>query len=161
MYLYIVRSSAARFLVRSSLAHRAPSIFSTAASTTILRNLSPTPISLAPWYRSANSKYRHLRTCSASNQIIFQKRYLSILEKIFSSVLSKYYSITAITISTRLYLERKYILYFVPFYSNILFSKIFFSFSIFFSIFLFLYFFFLFSNIECEKRGIGVCLCQF
>lgn len=116
MYLYIVRSSAARFLVRSSLAHRAPSIFSTAAST-ILRNLSPTPISLAPWYRSANSKYRHLRTCSASNQTIFQKRYLSlyILEKIFSSVLSKYYSITVINVSTRLYLERKYILYFVPF----------------------------------------------
>lgn len=159
MYLYIVRSSAARFLVRSSLAHRAPSIFSTAASTTILRNLSPTPISLAPWYRSANSKYRHLRTCSASNQIIFQKRYFYILEKIFSSFLSKYYSITVINISTRLYLEREYILYFVPFYSRKYFL-LFCIFFLFFCFFLFL-FFFLFSNIECEKRGIGVRLCQF
>lgn len=148
MYLYIVRSSAARFLVRSSLAHRAPSIFSTAASTTILRNLSPTPISLAPWYRSANSKYRHLRTCSASNQIIFQKRYLYILEEIFSSVLSKYYSITAITISTRLYLERKYILYFVPFYSRKYFLL--FLFFFYFSVFLFFFSFLVILNVKNE-----------
>lgn len=159
MYLYIVRSSAARFLVRSSLAHRAPSIFSTAASTTILRNLSPTPISLAPWYRSANSKYRHLRTCSASNQIIFQKRYLYILEKIFSSVLSKYYSITVITISIILDSTWNESIFYILY--HFILENIFFFFYFFFSIFLFLYSFFLFSNIECEKRGTGVRLCQF